>query len=154
MSFSKIKLPFSSIQRFEVHFYKADVKMSLEMHEAMVISWCERESRARHVNFMKYCHFFPFRFGHCLNWNHKTHLKIALQVKKKKKRKSTELDFVFQPSLFKQRLLIGELWGNSVNPRKVPCIADARALINNFLSPCKARKSSLSTCAEIYFMSR
>lgn len=112
--------------------------MSIEMHKALVISWCEGESRARHVNFMKYCHFFPFRFGHCLNWNHKTHLKIALQVKKKINGKSTEVGFVLQPSLFKQSLLTAELWGSAVNPTKVPCTADIRALIRHFLSPSKA----------------
>lgn len=42
------------IQRFEMLFYKADVKMSLEMWEGMVISWCERQLWARHINFMKY----------------------------------------------------------------------------------------------------
>lgn len=71
-----------------------------------------------------------------------------------KKGKSTELHFVFQPTLFKQLLLIRELWGNSVNPKRGYCIAGIRALINNFLSSCRARNFSLSTYTEIYFMSR
>lgn len=33
--------PFSSIQRSEMRFYKADVKVPLAIHMAAVISWCE-----------------------------------------------------------------------------------------------------------------
>jgi len=68
-----------------MQFYTADIKVSLEMHESMVISWCQRELWARHINLMKHTvTFFPFRFSYCLNCNHKTVLKIAVQVKKGK----------------------------------------------------------------------
>lgn len=54
MKFPSLFFFFSPVQMFEMQFYTADIKVSLEMHESMVISWCQRELWARHINLMKH----------------------------------------------------------------------------------------------------
>lgn len=71
-------LPYSKVWNAFLQGWCQDVSRNVGGHGDIMV-W-ETVMGKAHKLYEIYCNFSPFRFSHCLNCNHKTVLKIALQV--------------------------------------------------------------------------